>query len=321
MPRITTRETPVFARERITNTYSHKRRSQKFSKCAHQCKYKNTRKMGVLPQITLGTIQSKSNHPPPPMTPAEIEANERRLLSWRPFPNPAPRPPPARDPLTGRFSSAHHQQPPPARRGLGPPCNHTIPYYLACDSQALEDNLLPCMKAARASESCVASGAWDPHDADLRGSITSLLDVIGSALRVSDRLPCVGASLGSSSTSPMCGSAAFVQPLHRDVCMRVDPRLAAAQPYVSLCARNYLIVAIGLRPGRANVSESARRIVLWAMFGPAPPYIVRPVAMHTCVGHKDCLQPLHLVWGEKSINASPKKAAQHALNMMRQQRH
>ena len=88
-------------------------------------------------------------------------------------------------------------------------------------------------------------------------------------------------------------------------------------------ATGYLKVTIASRRGRlggGGMLERAHRIVLWAMFGPPPSHLKQPVAMHTCSKRKDCLQPLHMVWGEHKRNCSlPSKAACHAAEMLHAQ--
>ena len=57
---------------------------------------------------------------------------------------------------------------------------------------------------------------------------------------------------------------------------------------------------------KTYVREYAHRIVLWACYGPPPENILDPVAMHVCSpggrGTWKCLNPEHLVWGERASN-------------------
>ena len=76
----------------------------------------------------------------------------------------------------------------------------------------------------------------------------------------------------------------------------------------------YLHVKVGRISSKSHIRELAHRIVLWACYGPAPDSIVDPVVMHICsqrgaVAWK-CLNPEHLVWGERLRNCGGRWAAQ-----------
>lgn len=239
-----------------------------------------------------------------------------------------PRPPPLRDNRTGRFRARHVDRylgVEPLRGLIGGPFN--TPYYLSPGNNPAE-HLLPCMFRAKALK-CGPTPAWDPLAADVRLGIRDLLDVIGDVLCRGARLErCIrddqtASTSNMDATHVLAGSEAFAKPLTAgDTCMWVDPAMARAHAAMSLTTKKgaYLHVAIGVEPsGGIRIYERAHRIVAWAMLGPPPPDLKAPVAMHTC-GDTTCLNPLHLVWGGRAQNATPRFAHLHAHNRLEKQR-
>lgn len=62
--------------------------------------------------------------------------------------------------------------------------------------------------------------------------------------------------------------------------------------------RGYARVELGCHKGMPII-EYAHRLVLWSIHGPPPPAAGH--CLHIC-GHKDCLNPTHLVWGTAQDN-------------------
>ena len=233
------------------------------------------------------------------------------LLGWHPIRKPKASPPP-RNTASGRFRRVHDPY-----AGLVPvrvdvlaaldcaPGGPSAPaHYLAPASGDLA--LLPSMQRA-VQLKCAPTFAWDPLSPHVADGIGRLLDTIGLVLHRGARLlPC---------GNVMSGRSAFAQPLDvGGMCMWVDPALVGLQRGVmALESKNgYLSVAIGIqRPSKRPIYERAHRIVAWAMFGMPPAHLQAPVVMHTC-GDKTCLNPLHLVWGERALNATPCGALMHA---------
>ena len=63
------------------------------------------------------------------------------------------------------------------------------------------------------------------------------------------------------------------------------------------------------KSGGGKVSEWAHRLVTWAMFGPPPSGLAHPEVMHVCdpatgEGNPRCLNPQHMVWGERAENSA-----------------
>lgn len=245
-------------------------------------------------------------------------------LGWRPRHVTAD-PLPPRD-ARGRFMSTRYAGLFPKRCLLGG--DFDTPFYLCTSNAKLARQLLPKMLRAK-SLGCTATPAWDPLAPKLRGGVRRLLDQIGSVLHRGARLErCpVGAQEpgGPPGTRALSGSDAFAKPLDAgDTCMWASLAMVRAHPSMLMATRaghnknsktggSYLRVAIGEQPGVRGkpVYERAHRIVAWAMFGPPPREIAQPVAMHTC-GDKTCLNPRHIVWGERAENVSRRLANWHA---------
>lgn len=256
-------------------------------------------------------------------------------LGWRPSYKPPSAPHPIQDASSGRFVARDRYAGNAPKRGLlgG---DYTTPYYIRLPIK-LVDSLLPCLRQARELK-CAKTLAWDPLSPDIQLSIRDLLDQIGGVLYRGALLePCItdpdeaGPSnrpVGTETVRVMLGSDAFARPLvcsnvatetdrdptDTDPCMWADPALVKAHACMHLGKSKgaYLRVSIGDIPeGGQRLVEYAHRIVGWAMFGPAPKQLTSGVLMHTC-GQPTCLNPRHLVWGERSMNSSPLVAYRHS---------
>lgn len=102
------------------------------------------------------------------------------------------------------------------------------------------------------------------------------------------------------------GWRCFFEPLHDEsgapVCMVYDAYKVRASKYIYVDDSGYLLLFLGVdKSARRLVFDRGHRFVLWAMYGPAPDGISRPVAMHTC-DNPACLNPEHIVWGEDKEN-------------------
>jgi hypothetical protein len=182
------------------------------------------------------------------------------------------------------------------------------------------DTLLPQMRMLTAEG--YRRQLWDSN-IDQRVMADNVLDLLGTLMwprAVHDR----ALAGGVLHTRTMEGREAFQFPLGRDAhhpqCMLMDPARVIAAEYVTR-GRGYVWLMLGqIGHGRArvNIKEGAHRFVLWANWGPPPPDIADPVAMHMC-HDKACLNPFHLVWGEIWENASP-DADIHAQERWDQQR-
>lgn len=96
-------------------------------------------------------------------------------------------------------------------------------------------------------------------------------------------------------------------------CMYVSEAKVKARKHMYMRA-GYVAMYLGMkgkgRKGGKRLSELGHRLVLTYTYGP-PPLGSLPweeaVVMHRC-GHKDCLNPNHLVWGTSKENSQNSKA-------------
>lgn len=186
--------------------------------------------------------------------------------------------------------------------------------------------LLPLMdRLVRAGEDNSAPYLWDPFDNDIKESIGLLLDSIGAVLE--DR----ACEFPDRPEFRLKGRECFIRPVLDSsdprhavpVCMCVDPaKVATAKHFRMEPGKGYVRVDLG-RVGRlVPVKERAHRIVLWAIYGPPPEGIRRNlVVMHMC-NNPACLNPEHLIWGDKQLNATKGKEAAlaHAFHQLKLQR-
>jgi hypothetical protein len=94
--------------------------------------------------------------------------------------------------------------------------------------------------------------------------------------------------------------------------MRFDPACISTS-YIKVSTGGYLNLNLAYdarsdeelshdRCSYGNIKMGAHVLVCWAIFGPPPNSIQDPVVMHYC--DQSCLQPHHIVWGEKAENSS-----------------
>lgn len=261
-------------------------------------------------------------------------AAEQQLLGRRPrsIAAPAPRS------VSGRYSAgaSPYELVPctqPWRGTLARPGRQEA-YYLCAHGVDLLSSMLPQMRLAVGCEHATSTSVFDPHAADVRASITCMLDGIAGVMY--DEATSGMSHVAGSSAAPMHGSRAFAMPLMfaarsttRAVtltyaCMLVEKAKVELCKHMSMSRKGYLKLSIAhvprCTPKRDNtVMEYAHRVVLWAMYGPPPSDIVHPVVMHTC-NHPACLNPNHLVWGESRENTNSNMADVAARKREEQQR-
>lgn len=159
-----------------------------------------------------------------------------------------------------------------------------------------------------------ATNAWRPNEHLLiRDAVGNMLDFIGSTLRRTARLaaalPPVDPNAEPGPDVELSGHKAFETPLglvpQLDLCMLPDEAAVKNTRHIAFDHRGYLLVKVGRRPKSRGgwLGERAHRIILWAIWGPPPPGMDKPVCMHVC-NHWSCLNPDHLCWGEDRENKS-----------------
>jgi hypothetical protein len=209
------------------------------------------------------------------------------------------------------------------------------PYYKSVPKAVLLAGMPEQMRAALQMPGAELTSVWGPAEDDLRANLERLLDGIGECLcprarlrsRVDDDAPCTSTGPQPLVTDVLSGSEAFAQPLDpaggRSQCMLLSPslvhRTVPPQSHMSVDRRGYLRVTLAnISVGRGGtsrasgslckVSEWAHRIVTWAMYGP-PSGLQNPEVMHVCdpatgEGNPRCLNPQHMVWGERAENSA-----------------
>ena len=149
-------------------------------------------------------------------------------------------------------------------------------------------------------------------------------------------------------------TASEVQGSHglTDLCMCIDSSKVAMAKHIYLEDGNHRYIKVCIAKIPKNTPDSdgmvisyAHRLVLWCIYGGPPNDITDPVVMHTWVVastlppvfyiqpspfifpllptrcHQSfCLNPLHLLWGERARNACQRMADEEARNRERQQR-
>lgn len=220
------------------------------------------------------------------------------------------------------------------------------PYYLSVGESDLLAGRLP--KIARAMDAAgsrltAAFGAPPPGGATgaadaagpshggpipispspTQGRVEALLDHVGLLLCERARVETfVNDATHVAEARTLHGSEAFQAPLAgsgetgygRGGCMDTDVSNVASARHSSLLASGYTSIVLANvaksrgAPCSCTVSELAHRIVVWAMYGPPPASIRHPEAMHLC-NNQRCLNPLHIVWGEKAENTHRDQSA------------
>lgn len=155
---------------------------------------------------------------------------------------------------------------------------------------------------------------------DYGALITSLLDSIGGTLEKRARLKSIPQAHGGNTSTlvELTGSEAFAQPIGWPSCsvecMLIDPFLVARgtnreqprrQKHISMGATDdgYATVWLAKRPIKSGrwIKIRAHQLVCWSSWGPPKSDIIDPVVMHYC-DSRSCLNPDHLVWGERKQN-------------------
>jgi hypothetical protein len=151
--------------------------------------------------------------------------------------------------------------------------------------------------------------------------IGALLDSLGNVLE--DR----AASWPDHPTWPRlrgrdCFSRPLADPRQVPVCMCFDPEKVRQAKHMQVITK-YLKLQLGSivfgRGHRKPVREWAHRVVLWAVYGPPPCGMAKPVAMHIC-NNPACLNPEHIIWGEDAANKKKQEALTEAAKQLREQR-
>ena len=156
--------------------------------------------------------------------------------------------------------------------------------------------------------------AWKPMERlSVQDAVSGTLDFIGSILRriarLSAALPPVVPNAVPGPDVLLSGHEAFEQPLglvpQLDLCMLPDAQAVRSTRHIAFDQRGYLLVKVGRRPKSRGgwLAERAHRIILWAIWGPPPAGMIRPVCMHVC-NQPSCLNPDHVCWGEDGENKS-----------------
>lgn len=191
------------------------------------------------------------------------------------------------------------------------------PYYLRANhtDQSLVHNMPFQLVQSLLAGAVGATDAWAPtRHPTLQSAIQALLDFLGSVLqpvcRLKAPLPAVhGQADIPSNDIELPGHLAFAEPIglqpQLDMCMLPDAASVSRTKHIAFDRHGYLLVKIARRPKPRGgwVAERAHRLVLWAMWGPPPVGLLRPVCMHVC-HNCSCLNPDHMVWGEDFQNKS-----------------
>ena len=191
---------------------------------------------------------------------------------------------------------------------------HGTPYYLACPATELVRSMPAQLRSAVLGDGVTATAAWDPKATDLRAEITKLLDHIGGVLAAADKADQEQSDDPAQAPRQLqlTGSEAFTLPpgpvpsLNNGSCIIPSTEEIKNTKGVDQVDKLYLQVKVGRISSKSHIRERLHRIVLWACYGPAPAGIAEPVVMHICSqrgpGAWKCLNPEHLVWGEKVLN-------------------
>ena len=236
----------------------------------------------------------------------------------------------------GRFASGP-RVPVATRHILSSRGRHGVPYYLAAPLPELLRTMPSQLRSAVLGNGVTASAAWDPKATDLRAEITKLLDHIGCVLAPADCADLEPTDDPAAAPRPLQlrGSEVFTLPpgpvpsLNNGSCIIPSTEQIKNTKGVDPTDKTYLHVKVGRISSKSHIKEKLHRIVLWACYGPAPASIEDPVVMHICSQRGPeawrCLNPEHLVWGERVRNlgrwaVQQARAAQEARTRQLEQR-
>lgn len=171
----------------------------------------------------------------------------------------------------------------------------------------LQDSVLGvCDRTAQPTD------AWSPGQStllSLQDAVRQLLDFIGNTLQDIAVLMSADPLAGGDAERLAPGHEALATPLGKEptleqCCMVPDEAIVRNTRHINFDKSHaYVLVKVARRPKRLGgwLQERAHRIILWAMHGPPPAGLCRPVAMHLCHNRR-CINPQHLVWGEDREN-------------------
>ena len=193
------------------------------------------------------------------------------------------------------------------------------PFYLRSDDTQMEHQLPKVKEVLESLDELTCSQHWD-KSLNVSGNMRKILASLGDMLEPSacDTSGGCSSSCNSPFDHPLCYrrhititgvKKSISHTEEREACMYLSAsKLAEGRGGMhQMEAGSYVLVNLGSFKGAA-ITECAHRIVLWAMHGPDIPALASagwstkgPHCLHTC-GHKDCLNPSHLVWGSAQNN-------------------